>query len=92
MFCTYTAGESITDPKLGTGSDNNESAIPSGDTRSAIPRKPSGSKLARISFDDYLTTWTGIATSKAKTDMKNPCKYCCIFNFIEKKRNTAKIL
>ncbi|XP_071500601.1 ubiquitin-conjugating enzyme E2 U-like [Diadema antillarum] len=29
-------------------------------------------KLAKISFDDYLTTWTGIATSKARSEMKNP--------------------
>lgn len=30
------------------------------------------SYLSKISFDDYLTTWTGIATSKPQTDMKNP--------------------
>ncbi|XP_063963083.1 ubiquitin-conjugating enzyme E2 U-like [Lytechinus pictus] len=29
-------------------------------------------KMARISFDEYLTTWTGIATSKARAEMKNP--------------------
>ncbi|XP_013380748.1 ubiquitin-conjugating enzyme E2 U [Lingula anatina] len=29
-------------------------------------------KAARISFDDYLTTWTGIATSKNNFEEKNP--------------------
>ncbi|XP_002732357.1 ubiquitin-conjugating enzyme E2 U-like [Saccoglossus kowalevskii] len=29
-------------------------------------------RLFRISFDDYHTTWAGIATSKPKSEMKNP--------------------
>ncbi|XP_072049847.1 ubiquitin-conjugating enzyme E2 U-like [Amphiura filiformis] len=67
------AGESITNPKSGPRSANGESVVPSGDTSATVQVKPaSGSKLARVSFDDYLTTWTGIATSKAKSDMKNP--------------------
>ncbi|XP_071838757.1 ubiquitin-conjugating enzyme E2 U-like [Apostichopus japonicus] len=28
--------------------------------------------LSKVSFDEYLTTWTGIATSKPQINMKNP--------------------
>ncbi|KAL4235772.1 Ubiquitin-conjugating enzyme E2 U [Mactra antiquata] len=30
------------------------------------------SKVAKLSFEDYHITWSGIATSKAKQDLKNP--------------------
>ncbi|XP_070562469.1 ubiquitin-conjugating enzyme E2 U-like [Ptychodera flava] len=33
---------------------------------------PTTRRLFRISFDDYYTTWRGIATSKPNADMKNP--------------------
>ncbi|XP_077980950.1 ubiquitin-conjugating enzyme E2 U-like [Glandiceps talaboti] len=33
---------------------------------------PTTRRLFRISFDDYLTTWSGIATSKPQLNMKNP--------------------
>ncbi|XP_063434147.1 ubiquitin-conjugating enzyme E2 U-like [Mytilus trossulus] len=34
--------------------------------------KPSSSKITRLSFDDYHTTWSGIATSKPAQELKNP--------------------
>lgn len=37
--------------------------------------KPSSSKITRLSFDDYHTTWSGIATSKPAQELKNPCKF-----------------
>ena len=30
-------------------------------------------KVAKLSFEDYHITWSGIATSKARHDLKNPC-------------------
>ena len=66
----FLAGESISEPQNGAGSSE---TIPPG--TSSNTRKQSGNKLARISFDDYITTWTGIATSKARSDMKNPCEF-----------------
>ena len=35
---------------------------------------PSGKKAAKISFEDYHLTWSGIATSKSKNS-KNPLYY-----------------
>ena len=32
-------------------------------------------RVAKLSFEDYHVTWSGIATSKARQDLKNPCKY-----------------
>ncbi|XP_053395875.1 ubiquitin-conjugating enzyme E2 U-like isoform X2 [Mercenaria mercenaria] len=31
-----------------------------------------GAKVAKLSFEDYHITWSGIATSKARHDLKNP--------------------
>ena len=78
--CTHSlyflAGESINKPQNGAGSPE---TIPPG--TSGNVRKQSGNKLARISFDDYITTWTGIATSKARSDMKNPCEFIVTITF-----------
>ena len=30
-------------------------------------------RVAKLSFEDYHVTWSGIATSKARQDLKNPC-------------------
>ena len=32
-------------------------------------------RKARIAFEDYYTTWRGIATSKSTPDSTNPCEY-----------------
>ena len=32
-------------------------------------------RISKVNFDDYFTTWCGIATSKPQNDSKNPCKY-----------------
>ena len=37
--------------------------------------KGSSHRIAKLSFEDYHVTWSGIATSKARADLKNPCKY-----------------
>ena len=76
IFFFFLAGESISEP-LQNGAGSSET-IPPGTSSNA--RKQSGNKLARISFDDYITTWTGIATSKARSDMKNPCKFTVIIS------------
>ncbi|XP_022105524.1 ubiquitin-conjugating enzyme E2 U-like isoform X2 [Acanthaster planci] len=34
--------------------------------------KSSQASQVKVSFDDYLTTWNGIATSKAEPNMRNP--------------------
>merc|ERR1712142_1356207 len=36
------------------------------------PRMTSQQLQSKISFDAYLTTWSGIATSKPQVNMKNP--------------------
>ncbi|XP_071799292.1 ubiquitin-conjugating enzyme E2 U-like isoform X2 [Asterias amurensis] len=43
-------------------------------TEDGLVDKPitSQGRLAKVSFDEYLTTWSGIATSKAQANMKNP--------------------
>ena len=38
------------------------------------PPQASGKKAAKISFEDYHLTWSGIATSKSDKNSKNPCK------------------
>ena len=38
------------------------------------PPQTSGKKAAKISFEDYHLTWSGIATSKSDKNSKNPCK------------------
>lgn len=35
--------------------------------------KPVGSKVAKLSFEDYHMTWCGIATSKYRLEAKNSC-------------------
>ena len=42
-------------------------------SRKTFSTKPP-SKVAKLSFEDYHITWSGIATSKARPDLKNPCK------------------
>ena len=46
-------------------------------TEDGLVDKPitSQGRLAKVSFDEYLTTWSGIATSKAQANMKNPCEF-----------------
>ncbi|XP_052274359.1 ubiquitin-conjugating enzyme E2 U-like isoform X2 [Dreissena polymorpha] len=47
--------------------------IPDGEKsgRKTYSSKPP-SKVAKLSFEDYHITWSGIATSKARSDLKNP--------------------
>lgn len=51
-------------------------ATPTEAVKTANAPKPAGSqRITRLSFDDYYTTWSGIATSKPAMEVKNPCKY-----------------
>ena len=40
-----------------------------------MPTTAAIKKKARISFEDYHSTWLGIATSKSDTEIANPCEY-----------------
>ena len=44
--------------------------------RSSRPTRTAGGnmRVSKLSFDDYHTTWCGIATSKTKPDAVNPCR------------------
>ena len=39
------------------------------------PKTSSTKKIAQVSFEDYHTTWSGIATSKSNPQEKNPRKH-----------------
>lgn len=49
-------------------------ATPTEETKTfiATSTKSTPAKITRLSFDDYHTTWSGIATSKPAHEMKNP--------------------
>ena len=38
------------------------------------PPQTAPSHVAKLSFADYHSTWSGIATSKVHTEAKNPCE------------------
>ena len=44
------------------------------------PPQTASKKAARISFEDYHSTWSGIATSKSTIEAKNPCKKFLCFH------------
>ena len=53
-------------------------ATPTEETKTfiATANKSTPAKITRLSFDDYHTTWSGIATSKPAHQMKNPRRSC----------------
>lgn len=63
------AGESLNSTRLDLHSPD-DVPLPHGNPE--VITRSHGNRMAQVSFDNYLTTWTGIATSKAKDDMKNP--------------------
>ena len=43
------------------------------DVEQVIPQT-AATKTTKLSFEDYHKTWSGIATSKYKSGVSNPCK------------------
>ena len=61
--------------------------------RSSRPTRTAGgnTRVSKLSFDDYHTTWCGIATSKTRPDAINPCMYYkFISNFMYHYLQTVK--
>ncbi|KAK3611999.1 hypothetical protein CHS0354_011658 [Potamilus streckersoni] len=46
--------------------------LPQGSTKQFEAQKSVPPRISKLSFEDYHLTWSGIATSKAKQDSKNP--------------------